>query len=55
MLPFAPMRRQTMLRSLPLNPENPSRGVNPYREEYLDEHFPGVRENEYEKLEPKDE
>ena len=41
--------------SLPLNPENPSRGVNPYREDYLDEHYPGIRENEYEKPDPKDE
>ena len=30
-------------------PENPSRGVNPFREEYLDEHYPGIREGEYEK------
>ncbi len=30
-------------------PENPSRGVNPYREEYLDEKYPGIRKNEYEK------
>ena len=33
--------------SLPLHPEKPSDGVNPYREAYLDEHFPGIRENEY--------
>jgi len=25
--------------------------VNPYREEYLDEHYPGIRENEYKKPE----
>lgn len=35
--------------SLPLHPETPPTGVNPYRERYLDEHYPGVRENEYEK------
>jgi len=23
--------------------------VNPYREKYLDEKYPGIRENEYEK------
>jgi len=34
---------------LPNKPENPSRGVNPYREEYLDKKYPGIRENEYEK------
>ena len=34
---------------LPLYPEKVSKGVNPYREEYLDEHYPGIRENEYEK------
>lgn len=34
---------------LPLHPENILRGVNPYREEYLDKHYPGIRENEYEK------
>ena len=35
--------------SLPLHPENPSDGVNPYREAYLDETYPGIRENEYKK------
>lgn len=30
-------------------PEVVSDGVNPYREEYLDEHYPGIRENEYQK------
>jgi len=30
-------------------PENPSRGVNPFREEYLDKEYPGIRKNEYEK------
>jgi len=34
---------------LPNQPEKISRGVNPYREKYLDEHYPGIRENEYEK------
>jgi hypothetical protein len=29
-------------------PEKVSKGVNPYREEYLDERYPGIRENEYE-------
>lgn len=33
--------------SLPLHPETVSTGVNPYREAYLDEHYPGIRENEY--------
>jgi len=44
-----------MLWSLPLNPENPSKGVNPYREDYADEHYPGIRENEYETPDPTDE
>ena len=35
--------------SLPLKPENVSKGVNPYREAYLDEKYPGLRKNEYEK------
>ena len=35
--------------SLPLHPEKISTGVNPYREEYLDKNYPGIRENEYEK------
>ena len=30
-------------------PEVVSEGVNPYREEYLDEKYPGIRENEYKK------
>ena len=30
-------------------PEKVSDGVNPYREEYLDKNFPGIRENEYKK------
>ena len=34
-----------------LLPDKPSRGVNPYREKYLDENYPGLRENEYEKKE----
>ena len=33
--------------SLSLNPETESLGVNPYREEYLDKHYPGIREGEY--------
>jgi len=32
---------------LPNKPEKVSEGVNPYREEYLDEKYPGMRENEY--------
>jgi hypothetical protein len=35
--------------SLPNKPIEVSPGVNPYREKYLDEHYPGIRENEYEK------
>ena len=35
--------------SLPLHPEKAPTGVNPYREAYLDEHYPGIRENEYQK------
>ena len=34
---------------LPNQPETISTGVNPYREKYLDEKYPGIRENEYEK------
>ncbi|MBE6571092.1 MAG: hypothetical protein E7656_02455 [Ruminococcaceae bacterium] len=34
---------------LPNKPESPSKGVNPFREKYLDEKYPGIRENEYEK------
>ena len=34
--------------SLPLHPDKEPIGVNPYREEYLDKHYPGIRENEYE-------
>ena len=30
-------------------PEKISDGVNPFREEYLDEKYPGIRENEYKK------
>ena len=37
--------------SLPNKPERVSDGVNPYREEYLDEKYPGIRENEYKKTE----
>jgi ferredoxin len=32
---------------LPLHPESEPTGVNPYREEFLDTHYPGIRENEY--------
>ncbi len=32
---------------LPNKPETVSKGLNPYREEYLDEKYPGIRENEY--------
>ena len=35
--------------SLPLQPDTVSTGVNPYREAYLDAHYPGIRENEYQK------
>ncbi|MBP3300268.1 MAG: hypothetical protein J6M34_02040 [Clostridia bacterium] len=37
--------------TLPNKPESVSNGVNPYREAYLDERFPGIRKNEYEKTE----
>ena len=33
---------------LPNKPEKVSRGVNPFREEYLDAKYPGIRANEYE-------
>ena len=32
-------------------PEKVSDGVNPYREEYLDKNYPGIRKNEYKKTE----
>lgn len=35
--------------SLPNQPTTVSDGVNPYREKYLDEKYPGIRENEYKK------
>ena len=35
--------------ALPLHPDKEPEGVNPYREEYLDEHYPGIRKNEYKK------
>ena len=38
---------------LPNQPEKVSSGVNPYREEYLDKKYPGIRENEYVKTEDK--
>ena len=34
---------------LPNQPEKVSEGVNPYREEFLDANYPGIRENEYKK------
>ena len=37
--------------TLPNKPEKVSDGVNPYREEYLDKNYPGIRENEYKKTE----
>lgn len=37
--------------TLPTAPEKVSEGVNPYREEYLDKKYPGIRENEYKKTE----
>ena len=38
---------------LPNQPEKVSNGVNPYREEYLDKKYPGIRDNEYVKTEDK--
>ena len=35
--------------SLPNKPLTVSDGVNPYREKFLDEKYPGIRENEYKK------
>ena len=32
---------------LPNKPETLPTGVNPYREEYLDKKYPGIRQNEY--------
>ena len=37
--------------TLSAEPEKVSDGVNPYREEYLDKRYPGIRENEYKKTE----
>ena len=37
--------------SLENKPEKVSDGVNPYREAYLDQKYPGIRENEYKKTE----
>ena len=34
---------------LPNKPETISTGVNPYREAYLDEKYPGIRDGEYKK------
>ena len=36
---------------LPNQPTEVSKGVNPYREAFLDEKYPGIRANEYEKTE----
>ena len=36
---------------LPTTPDKVSDGVNPYREELLDEKYPGIRKNEYKKTE----
>ena len=36
---------------LPVEPQKVSEGVNPYREKYIDEKYPGIRENEYVKTE----
>lgn len=36
---------------LPNQPTEVSRGVNPFREEFIDENYPGLRENEYERPE----
>ena len=33
--------------ALPLHPETAPTGVNPYREDFLDKHYPGIRKNEY--------
>lgn len=41
--------------ALPLYPQSAPTGVNPYREAYLDQHYPGIRENEYCKPEKKKE
>lgn len=41
--------------ALPLYPQSALTGVNPYREVYLDQHYPGIRENEYCKPEKKKE
>ena len=35
--------------SLPNKPDKIADGVNPYREEFLDEKYPGIRANEYKK------
>lgn len=40
---------------LPHKPETVSSGVNPYREAYLDEKYPGIRKNEYVKADQKEE
>ena len=40
--------------TLPNKPEVISNGVNPYREKYLDEKYPGIRANEYKKADSKE-
>lgn len=37
--------------TLPVGPVAISEGVNPFREAYLDERYPGIRQNEYKKTE----
>ena len=37
--------------TLPVGPVSVSEGVNPFREAYLDERYPGIRKNEYKKTE----
>ena len=35
---------------LPNKPEKVSTGVNPFRDKYLDEKYPGIRKNEYDRV-----
>ena len=39
---------------LPNKPQAPSRSVNPFRKEYLDEKYPGITNGEYERPEPEE-
>ena len=39
--------------AVPNKPEKASEGVNPYREEYLDANYPGIRKTEYKKKDSK--